>query len=420
MKAAAAQRLIAPVATIVLPLVIVFWALPEPLPMWRSAAIITAWAGTSLLSVSLIFMIREPHFAALLGGLETTYRWHHRSGIAAYLLLLCHPLALALDGWKETPRLAWQTLAPWEQSWPVWLGWASLLLLMFGLATTFAVHLSYRRWRAFHFALGLGVVMGLIHVDAVLADSGPLLALLAIVVLALGWRFVVSDFGTLSYPYRVTHVRPLATAMIEATLAPCAASLNASPGQFVLAAFSDGPHYQGCNEYHPFTISGIHADGKLQVSIKALGSCSRRIQQIEPGVLLRLQGPFGTFLNESRPARQLWIAGGIGITPFIAVLRNRRRAHPITLIYLYKSPADAAFLDELTALTKDDTRFELIPNACGNGVPDFSALLEKVDHINEREIQMCGPAAMVDALIPCLLQLGVQKTSIHHESFDFR
>ena len=73
---------------------IVLWAWPESLPLWRSAAIVSAWAGSGLLAASLLLMVREPHLAHLLGGLENMYRWHHRSGILAYVLLLCHPLAL--------------------------------------------------------------------------------------------------------------------------------------------------------------------------------------------------------------------------------------------------------------------------------------------------------------------------------------
>ena len=146
------------------PLALVWWAFPEALPWWRSVAIVSGWAGTGLLLASLVLMVREPRIAGLMGGLETAYRWHHRSGMAAYLLLLVHPLALAADGQAESPARAWQILAPWAQSWPVWLGWAALVLLMIGLAATFALHLPYRRWRGLHLVLAAGVPVGLTHV----------------------------------------------------------------------------------------------------------------------------------------------------------------------------------------------------------------------------------------------------------------
>jgi predicted ferric reductase len=401
-------------------LAVVWWAFPENLPFWRSIAIIAAWAGCGLLVASLVLMVREPRIARLLGGLESMYRWHHRSGMLAYLLLLCHPLALALDGWMEAPRLAWQTLAPWAQSWPLWLGWAALLLLMFGLATTFAVHLSYRRWRVFHFALGLGVLLGLAHVYVLLGGANILLLLIVATALALGWRLIVSDLGVAAHPYRVMRVEHLSSGMIEALLVPCASVLAVSPGQFILAAFGDGPHYHGCGEYHPFTVSGIEADGGLRVGIKALGSCSQHIQSLESGVLVRLQGPFGIFLEESPSVPQLWVAGGIGITPFMAALRAHPRTQPTTLIYLFRSEAEAAFLDELTRLARIDPQFELLTYSSDKGLPDFPGLLAKISQIAAREVRICGPIPMVDALLPHLRQLGIAADAIHFERFDFR
>ncbi len=166
------RRLVAPIAAAALSLAGVWWAFPEDLPLWRAVAIVTAWAGSGLLVASLVLMVREPHFAPLLGGLDNMYRWHHRCGVLAYALLLFHPLALALAGWNESPATAWQALAPWTQSWPVWLGWVSSVLLMMGVATTFSLRLSYRRWRVFHYLLGVGVVCGLTHIYVLLGEGG--------------------------------------------------------------------------------------------------------------------------------------------------------------------------------------------------------------------------------------------------------
>lgn len=412
--------MLAPMMALLLPLAAVWWAFPQDLPLWRSIAIVSAWAGSALLVVNLALMVRQPHLARLLGGLETSYRWHHRSGLLAYLLLLCHPLALALDGWLEAPRLAWETLAPWMQSWPVWLGWAGLLLLMFGLATTFALHLSYRRWRAFHFVLGLGVLLGLAHIYVLLGELELILLLIVLALLALAWRWIVSDLGVAAYPYRVTQVVRQATGMIEVLLTPSATVLAVSPGQFVLVAFGDGDRYRGCGEYHPFTVSGIDANGTLRLAIKALGPCTQRIQNIEPGVWVRLQGPFGNFLTEAPTEPQLWVAGGIGITPFIAALRAHPCVQATTLIYLFRSAADAAFLNELTSLAKTDPQFALLPVETGKGPADFPQLLQQVERLSERAVNICGPAPMVNALMPHLLQQGVASNAIHFERFGFR
>ncbi|HRD93606.1 MAG TPA: ferric reductase-like transmembrane domain-containing protein [Accumulibacter sp.] len=422
-RLATARRALAPLAAMSITLAGVGWAFPDGLTPWRSVGIVSGWAGTGLLVASLLLMVREARLAKLLGGLELSYRWHHRCGLLAYLLLLCHPLALALDGWAEAPPLAWQTLDPRAQSWPLWLGWGGLLLLMLGLTTTFAMQLPYRRWRSFHFVLGAGVVLGLTHVYVLLGNDRLLLTLLLLAMAALGWRLLASDLGLAAHPYRVTQVEARATGMIEAALAPCAAALAVSPGQFVLAAFGDGVHYRGCGEYHPFTVSGIDDQGRLRVSVKALGPCSRRIQTIEPGVLVQLEGPFGSFLDEVHAAPQLWVAGGIGITPFIAALRANRCRQPTTLIYLYRRDrhgGDAAFLDELRLLASQDRQLELVIDASDEGPPAVDRLLDEVSRLAERQVQMCGPAALLAALTPALRRRGVADGAIHFESFDFR
>ena len=121
----------------------VFWAFPEGLPFWRAAGIILGWAGAGLLLFNLLLMVREVRLASSLGGLERITAWHHQTGMAAYLLLLLHPLALAAAGWAESPELAWQVISPFSENWPVWLGWGGLLFLMLGLATTFMSRLAY-------------------------------------------------------------------------------------------------------------------------------------------------------------------------------------------------------------------------------------------------------------------------------------
>lgn len=197
------QRWLPPALCLALPLAGMAWAWPTGLSAWRSASILSAWAGCGALLASLVLMVRDPRLAAALGGLDSLYRWHHRSGTVGYSLLLIHPLALAADALDESPRVAWQTLSPLAQDWPEWLGWLGLLLLMAGLASTFMPHLPYRRWRALHYLLGLGVLLGLAHLWAILGGSLGVLGAIGIALAALGWRLVVSDFGALARPYRL-------------------------------------------------------------------------------------------------------------------------------------------------------------------------------------------------------------------------
>lgn len=397
----------------------IFWAFPEALPFWRALGIMLGWAGAGLLLFSLLLMVREVELASRLGGLERITAWHHRTGMAAYLLLLLHPLALAAAGWAESPELAWQVISPFSENWPVWLGWAGLIFLMLGLATTFMHRLAYSTWRWLHSLLGVGVLIGFVHVLQLGISAGGLLAL-ASAVLILLWRLLRVDLGTAAKPYIVTSVRTVAQSMVEVALKPLAMPVDAEPGQFVLTAFFRGPSYRGCGEFHPFTISGIGPEHELRIGVKALGDCTRRMQQLEPGVSARVHGPFGEFLK-ALPARPLlWVAGGIGITPFIGFLRQQPVETPTTLIYFYRDDRDAAYLDELTLLSAQRPGLVLQAEATGAGVPNLDRSLPGAEALTDHECYVCGPPGLIDAVSRALLERSVPIERIHFEHFDFR
>lgn len=415
--------------TLLLLVIPAYWAWPAGLDFWRGAGILLGWLGSSLLLASLLLMLREPHWAAWLGGLERMYRWHHRFGVLGYVLLLAHPLCLALSGWQTSPQLAWQTVAPWAGSWPLWLGWTALLLLMLGLACALlpARHLAYAHWRLLHGLLALAVILAASH----LLLLGLNTALLFLPLLAVGtllWRALFVDLGLAARPYRVQALRRVGLDTLEVLLQPLQADRSsvpdavaaaAQPGQFVLVAFFDGAGFHGCREYHPFTLSAVEPSG-LRITIKALGNCTRTMQQLVAGTAARVQGPFGIFLpaRQDRPA--FWLAGGIGITPFIAALRHAPLTQKTRLLYFYRQRQDAAYLEELQVLAENQPLLQFAALATGNDRTDLDRHLPTAAALAGSACYLCGPPALVAAVISALQARGVAAAEIHSERFDFR
>jgi predicted ferric reductase len=397
----------------------VFWAMPEGLALARSLGIVVGWVGCGLLLASLLLMLREARLARGLGGLERMYRWHHWAGMAAYVLLLAHPLLLAADAWPNNRQLAWQSLSPFEQGWPVWLGWLSLLLLMAGLAVTFEKRIPYRTWRWLHVGLGLAVLCGLLHL-VLLGIDEPVWPILGLAAFFLGWRIVREDFGLAARPYIVQSAKAVAQEMVEISLKPLAEAVNVTPGQFVLVAFFAGPTFRGCGEFHPFTVSAVGASGEILVGVKALGDCTRNIQSIEPGVMARVHGAFGNFLADRPSSPQLWVAGGIGITPFLAQLRAGQLKQRTLLLYLYRAEADAAFLEEIRAMAANNPNFSVQTIATGKDVPDLNIILPDAAALAQHDCYLCGPPGMVAGLRRSLRDRGITPRHIHFENFEFR
>ena len=347
------------------------------------------------------------------------YLWHHRLGVFAYLIFLMHPLALAADAWEESPVLAWTALAPWHEAWPVWMGWGSLFCLMLGLGFSVAPRLPYATWRWLHNLLAVAVILAFLHLFLLGLDYLLLWApILAIAFLL--WRLFRGDLGLAAKPYWVARVEHPTDAMVEVTLRPLAQPIQARPGQFVLAAFLNGPHFRGCREYHPFSISAITPIGEISLGIKALGDCTSHLQLVESGVQVRVQGPFGDFLNDDAVGPSIWIAGGIGITPFLAALRNGSLGYPIRLIYLHRNDTDAAFLDELQNMAHRQPELTLELVASGNAVPDLAMILPNKEELAGMECFLCGPPGLISAVVRMLQNRGVKQRRIHFERFDFR
>jgi predicted ferric reductase len=299
------------------------------------------------------------------------------------------------------------------------MGWLSLLLLMLGLVATFETRIPYRTWRWLHVGLGVGVLLGLAHL-VLLGIDEPVLPILTLATLFLGWRLIRVDFGIAARPYVVQSTQRVAESMIEISLTPLGSPVAVKAGQFVLVAFFAGPTFRGCGEFHPFTVSSMGGHGQIRVGVKALGDCTQHIQSIEPGVMARVHGGFGRFLADTPATPQLWIAGGIGITPFLAVLRDGHVAQPTKLLYLYRVETDAAFLQELQNLADTDPQLSLQAMVTGNVTPDLESLLPNAQELSRHECYLCGPPGMIAALKHALRHRGITPRHIHFENFGFR
>ena len=299
-----------PLLTVAVPAGFALWAFPEGLAPIRMVGIVIGWVGCGLLLVSLLLMLREPRLAHWLGGLERMYRWHHRTGVVAYMLLLVHPLALAANGLSTSPAFAWETLSAFDEGWPVWSGWLGLLVLMLGLAATFSRRLSYGVWRWLHAGLAVGVLLGLVHL-VLLGIDEPVLPIIAVVALILAWRALRGDLGLAARPYIVISARSIADSAVEIALRPVGDPLAVSTGQFVLVAFFAGPTYQGCGEFHPFTVTSIDRDQVL----RSRGEGARRLH---PAHVVHGEGRCGAkswvgsaafSLTARPPPSSGWLAG---------------------------------------------------------------------------------------------------------------
>ena len=186
----------------------------------------------------------------------------------------------------------------------------------------------------------------------------------------------------------------------------------------------------GGGDSRTFTIASAPHDPHLTVATRMRDSAFKRtLKTAQPGMKIEIDGPAGLMvLHEDATRPAVFLAGGIGITPFLAMARDaahRRLPHRIQLFYANRRPQDAAFLDELRALEKRNANYRLVavfsePPADWKGETGFinRALLER--HLPkpvEPIYYFAGPPAMAMAMQSMLTELGVAEADMRSEEF---
>lgn len=392
----------------------------------RAGAIV----GLVLLLLAAALSARLPGLDRYFGGLTKLWRTHHLLGAGSLLLLMAHPLLLALAASGGSPGDAVALLFPPLVDWPVWTGWAALVLMMAFLAPSFGFfgHPPYERWKALHRLAGPAVVFALLH-SAQYGRTLPealetaLWALLSVLALAaLIWHFGLSRrFGRRRYT--VERSVMVANNLVELVLAPAGRRrLEYEAGQFVYLTPYDESLAAGYGEEHPYTLSSSPLEDRLRIAIKDLGDASRAIQAIRPGARVTVEGPYGRLFPSDEPRRQLWIAGGIGITPFLGRARHLDRLGDpvdIRLVYCVQDEARARFLDELEDIAGRLPGFSVTPHLFYRQGPlDDGFLQQHCPDRGERAWFICGPDPLMRLARRLALSNGVARRDIHTEEFD--
>lgn len=195
------------------------------------------------------------------------------------------------------------------------------------------------------------------------------------------------------------------------------AGFSIVPGQGVeLAINRPGQSEQG----RPFTPTGLADDRVLEFTIKAYpahAGVTQALHQMAPGAELLMSEPFGTIRYQG-PG--VFIAGGAGITPFLAILRDLARRGELdgqTLMFSSKTPRDVICEKELRHILGD----RCLLTCTGAAAPgyeqrriDRAFLEEKIQDFKQR-FYVCGPPPFMEAVNTALADLGASAESLVFE-----
>lgn len=184
---------------------------------------------------------------------------------------------------------------------------------------------------------------------------------------------------------------------------------------------------------HAFSIVSAPHEGELVVATRMRDSAFKNaLASLPVGAAAGVDGPFGSLTLHNKLGRAaVFLAGGIGITPFMSMLRHAAHnalQQRLVLLYANRRPEDAAFLSELQRLEGENRNFRLVaamtrmqesrlPWTGETGTIDEALLKRIVAELPEPIYYVAGPPAMVGALRDTLERVGVDSDAIRSEEF---
>ncbi len=158
---------------------------------------------------------------------------------------------------------------------------------------------------------------------------------------------------------------------------------------------------------------------------KTEGDWARKMSSLQCGTVVDVWGPYGIFWDDYQMSRQeqIWIAGGIGVTPFISMLEYER-TRPIRtkkwFVYSTMSEEDDVS-DRFLSDHLQDTNVTLINHyANRSGYLNVEFIEKNISNLKDKVFFMCGSTPMVRELTRGLIEVGVPPNNIVHEDFSFR
>jgi len=183
-----------------------------------------------------------------------------------------------------------------------------------------------------------------------------------------------------------------------------------------------------------FSIASAPSDPDLMIATRMRDTAFKRVLRSMPlQTQVKIAGPFGSFTlhkNSAKPA--VFLAGGIGITPFHSIIRQAEHDHAPHQIYLFYSnrrPEDTAFLDVLSPASKSNPNFHLIATMTEmdksqrewkgeTGFISKEMLTKHIPSLQGPIYYLAGPPEMVAVMQRLLTETGIDEDDIRTEEFS--
>jgi predicted ferric reductase len=408
---------------------------PRPRPLLVELSVALGFVGLSMLGLQFALVARFRSMAAPF-GIDVLQRFHKEISFISLAFILAHPILLVTqNAARYLPALVIVT-APWRAR----FGVISLLLLLLLVSLSVwrrRLRIPYELWQLSHGGLALAVVSSaLAHIDGVgfytrgVFRQALFDVMAASLVSTVVWARIISPLLQLRRPWRVVRLQPERARSTTLVIEPEGHDgFSFKPGQFAWVS-----RWPVAIAQHPFSFSSptaMEVNGRLTVTVKALGDWTRNIKALAPGRRVYLDGPHGEFSIDLHQAPgYVFVAGGVGITPLYSMISTmcvREDVRPAILFYVNIDWDSVIFREQLEELTLYMSNLRVVyvlrrPSAgwLGEAGRITAHMLHRHLPKNQYlsyEYFVCGPAPLMDTTEDALSLLGVPPERIHSERF---
>lgn len=381
-------------------------------------ATLYAWTGAGLamfvlpgmaltsLALTLLLTTKSRLLESWFNGIEVMYTYHKGLAIFSLLFLLSHGVAMGLVG----------------SSFPSLLGTLALVIFLSIILLAFiGKKLKYEIWRSIHRFVFVAYIFGLMHTYLLSPVSLLSFSLLALVVNGFAVVGILSGlyilfyypkygFGYRGKIHKLTKINK-DTLELEIHLNKTFAY---EYGQFAFLKIEQEGFETAA---HPFSISGGH--GKVvHFTIKASGDHTRQMyRELQEGARVRIDRSYGHMKLTEGQDKQVWIAGGIGVTPFLSYLREVEQLDKqVEFYYAYTGEENAVYLDFLRQYVSRNPKLSLyLVDSTVSGFLNF----DDYPLTDDMTVFMCGPLGMMTAFSKTFKKKN-PKADLVYEGFSFR
>ncbi|OHE85705.1 MAG: oxidoreductase [Lysobacterales bacterium RIFOXYA1_FULL_69_10] len=411
-------------ALVALGFLLVAYALPPDTRLSMAALSLGSGAvALVMMAAASVLGARWPVVESGFGGLDRVYETHKWLGVWALVFASVHLLFKAgMPDWETAAIIELPASTTRLVRQMSYVGLVVIVVLALNR------RIPYRNWRWWHKLSGplfLVVVLHWLSFKTPIPLGSPagvwLAGASALGIAGALYKLVLYPFVSRHAAYRVTDVVPGPSA-VRLVMSPVGGGIPHRAGQFAFISFSA----HGLREPHPFTIASAGAaTGPVQFVIRALGDYTDRlVREVRPGMTAEVHAPFGRFERPRHAVREVWVAGGVGLSPFIAWLDDPAAGHfdRVTL-FNFQTPGRGFPANEDVAAMAQRRGVDYVPMSTAVDAPAFrqlfAALVERAGPAG-LQVCFCGPRGLLDGVRQAMALHQVPPANIRFESFDFR